>query len=151
MRSVRLQLPNEIRLATPSGAEWQIFSDFPPGPAWHRFRRASSSRSAILDGEIVRPWLDGRDLRDRSLLERKSHLRKLLPRHPKSVLYVDHATSGTKLFQVICDRDMEVVVAKQANARFTPDATTWVKIKNRQYSEAAGRQDFFNRVKTRHA
>jgi len=58
-------------------------------------------------------WLDGRELRDRPLLERKSRLRKLLPRRPRSVLYVDHVASGTNLFQVICDRDMEGVVAKQ--------------------------------------
>ena len=56
----QIPLPNEIRLDTPSGAGWQIFSDFPPGPAWHRFRGASSSRSAILDGEIVRRGPDGR-------------------------------------------------------------------------------------------
>jgi ATP-dependent DNA ligase len=82
-----------------------------------------SGRSAILDGEIVRPgpdgrpmfwelmrrhgpfrfyafdllWLDGRDLRDRPLVERKALLRKLLPRHPKSVLYVDHVARGTAL------------------------------------------------------
>jgi hypothetical protein len=28
---------------------------------------------------------------------------------------------------------------------FMPEATTWVKIKNRQYSQAIGREDFFNR------
>ena len=98
-----------------------------------------AGRSAILDGEIMHPgpdgrpmfyelmrrrgpfcfyafdllWLDGRDLRDRPLLERKRLLRKLLPRHPKSVLYVDHVANGLGLFQVICDRDMEGVVAKQ--------------------------------------
>ena len=95
-----------------------------------------AGRSAILDGEIVHPgpdgrpmfyelmrrrgfyafdllWLDGRDLRDRPMLDRKSLLQKLLPRRPKSVLYVDHVSSGTELFQVICDRDMEGVVAKQ--------------------------------------
>jgi bifunctional non-homologous end joining protein LigD len=92
-------------------------------------------------------WLDGSDLRDRPLLERKRLLRKLLPRHPKSVLYVDHVASGTGLFQVICDRDMAGVVAKQANGRYTPDATTWDKIKNHHYSHAAERQDFFNRSK----
>ena len=134
-----------------------------------------AGRSAILDGEIVHPgpdgrpmfyelarrrgpfcfyafdllWLDGSDLRDRPLLERKSLLRKLLPQRPKSVLYVDHVASGTDLLRVICDRDMEGVVAKQASARYTPEATTWVKIKNRHYSQAAGRQDFFNRPKTR--
>jgi bifunctional non-homologous end joining protein LigD len=127
-----------------------------------------AGRSAILDGEIARPgadgrpmfyelmrrrgpfcfyafdllWVDGSDLRDRPLFERKKLLRKLLPRHPKSVLYVEHVATGTDLFRVICDRDMEGIVAKQANARYTPDATTWVKIKNREYSQAVGREDF---------
>jgi bifunctional non-homologous end joining protein LigD len=134
-----------------------------------------SGRSAILDGEIVRPgpdgrpmfyelmrrrgpfcfyafdllWLDGTDLRDRPLLERKSLLRKLVPRHPKSVLYVEHVATGTDLFRVICERDMEGIVAKQANARYTPEATTWVKIKNREYSHAVGREDFFDRRRAR--
>ena len=132
-------------------------------------------RSAILDGEIVRPgpdgrpmfyelmrrrgpfcfyafdllWLDGEDLRAEALLTRKARLRKLLPRHPQSVLYVDHVASGTDLFRVICERDMEGIVAKQADASYTPDATTWVKIKNRHYSQAVGRHDFFDRRRRR--
>src|SRR5215469_16785303 len=89
-------------------------------------------------------WLDGRDLPDRPLLERKSFLRRSLSRRLKSVLYVDHVASGTDLFRVICDRGIEGIVAKQASARYTPEAT-WVKIKNRQYSQAVGREDFFNR------
>jgi ATP-dependent DNA ligase len=60
---------------------------------------------------------------------------------------VEHVANGTDLFRVICERDMEGVVAKQASARYTPEATTWVKIKNRAYSQAAGREDFFNRRK----
>jgi bifunctional non-homologous end joining protein LigD len=88
-------------------------------------------------------WLDGRDLRGLPLSERKALLRKLLPRKPHAVVYVQHVTSGTDLFRVICERDMEGVVAKQASARYTPEATTWVKIKNRQYSQAVGREDFF--------
>ena len=90
-------------------------------------------------------WLDGRDLRDLALSERKTLLRKLLPRPSRSVLYVNHFASGTDLFRVICDRDMEGIVAKQASAHYTPEATTWVKIKNRQYSQAIGREDFFIR------
>ena len=38
-------------------------------------------------------------------------------------------------------------VAKQASAGYRPDATTWVKIKNRQYSQAVGREDSFDRPK----
>jgi len=68
----------------------------------------------------------------------------LLSRRTRPVLYVEHVASGSDLFRVICERDMEGIVAKQANARYTPEATTWVKIKNRQYSQAVGREDFFN-------
>jgi ATP-dependent DNA ligase len=87
----------------------------------------------------------GGDLRDLVLLKRKRLLRKLLP---QSILYVRHFESGADLFRVICERDMEGIVAKQANARYTPEATTWVKIKNREYSQAAGREDFFDRRRT---
>jgi hypothetical protein len=40
---------------------------------------------------------------------------------------------------------MEAVVAKQASASYTPEATIWVKIKSREYSQAVGREDFFDR------
>lgn len=39
---------------------------------------------------------------------------------------------------------MEGIVAKLANAPYTPEATTWVKIKNRNYSQAEGRAEFFD-------
>jgi ATP-dependent DNA ligase len=83
------------------------------------------------------------------LLERKKLLRKLLPRQSQAALYLEHFASGTDLFRAICDRDMERIVAKQANARYTPDATTWVKIKNRQYSQAVGRHELFDRRRAR--
>jgi bifunctional non-homologous end joining protein LigD len=68
-------------------------------------------------------WLDGEDLRERPLLERKTLLRKLLPLEG-AVRYVDHVASSTELFRAICELDMEGIVAKQANARYTPEATT---------------------------
>ena len=34
-------------------------------------------------------------------------------------------------------------MAKLAAGRYEPAATTWVKIKNRAYSQAKGRADFF--------
>jgi bifunctional non-homologous end joining protein LigD len=89
-------------------------------------------------------WLDGTDMRGLALSGRKALLRKLLPRKAHAVRYVEHV-ANTDLFRVICDRDMEGIVAKHASARYTPEATTWVKIKNGECSQAIGREDFFGR------
>ena len=62
---------------------------------------------------------------------------------------MEHVATGTDLFSVICERDMGWIVAKQASARYTPEATTWVKIKNWQYSQTVGREDFFDHRKAR--
>jgi hypothetical protein len=47
----------------------------------------------------------------------KPAILKLLPRHPRAALYLEHFVSATDLFRVICDRDMEGVVAKQASSK----------------------------------
>lgn len=53
--------------------------------------------------------------------------------------YVDHVGgSGVALFDAVCGRDMEGTGAKRVERLYTPDATTWVKIKNRVYSHAEG-------------
>lgn len=41
-------------------------------------------------------------------------------------------------------QDVERIVVKLANGVYEPRATTWVKIKNRTYSQAAGRLDSFD-------
>jgi bifunctional non-homologous end joining protein LigD len=61
-------------------------------------------------------WLDGRDLRVLALPGRKALLRKLLPRKAHAVRYVEHVATGTDLFRVICERDMEGV-CRQASER----------------------------------
>ena len=87
-------------------------------------------------------WLDGRDLRSTPLLERKAILKRLV-RPP--LLYVDHIEGrGVDLFKAACEQDLEGIVAKLANGRYEPVETTWVKIKNRAYSQAERRADFFD-------
>lgn len=87
-------------------------------------------------------WLNGRDLRALPLLERKRALRRIL-RLP--LLFVDHIEArGVDLFKAACEQDIEGIVAKLAHGRYEPEATTWVKIKNRAYSQAEGREDFFD-------
>ena len=62
---------------------------------------------------------------------------------------MEHVASGTDLFRAICELDMEGIVAKQAAGLYTPERTSWVKIKNRFYSQAVGRADFFDRRRAR--
>jgi len=87
-------------------------------------------------------WLDGRDLRDLSLLERKKKLREVVPEAPSRVLYSDHIdTRGKELFEFAAEHDLEGIVAKWKFGSYLPNssATTWIKIKNPNYTQAEGR------------
>jgi bifunctional non-homologous end joining protein LigD len=95
----------------------------------------------LLDGEIVcldpdgrsnfhkllfrRDWLyffafdllslDGEDLRELPLIQRKRRLRTVMPRIDSRLRYVDHvARPGRDLFDAACERDLEGVVANGA-------------------------------------
>jgi bifunctional non-homologous end joining protein LigD len=130
-------------------------------------------KSAILDGEIVyldpegksqfNPllfrrcspvfaafdilWLNGKDLRQLPLIERKQRLRGVVPAASAHVMYVDSiAEQGKELFALACDEDLEGIVGKRARGSYQSDgrSTSWVKIKNPSYSQAEGRADLFD-------
>ena len=90
-------------------------------------------------------WLDGEVLRDRPLMERKPILQEVASAGPDRLLYVDHIEEqGEQLFEMICRRDMEGVVAKpKASPYRLYGKTPWVKIKNPEYSQAEGRGELF--------
>ena len=80
------------------------------------------------------------------LLERKRRLRVLVPRTYSRVLYVDAiAERGTDLFRLACRRDLEGIVAKWSRGTYQCDGrgTSWLKIKNRAYTQMNGRQELF--------
>ena len=82
------------------------------------------------------------------LIERKQELRKLVPNGFPQLLYVDHIeTEGEPLFQLACERDLEGIVAKHRHSRYTvaDENPSWVKIKNRRYSQMIGRDELFER------
>jgi bifunctional non-homologous end joining protein LigD len=126
--------------------------------------------TAVLDGEVVclasdgRPdfrallyrraapvfyafdalFVDGDDLRDRSLIERKRVLRRLIPRRGDLLRYVDHVIGrGCDLFRVACEHDLEGIVAKRKDGAYAPDATSWLKVKNVGYTQARDRHELF--------
>jgi bifunctional non-homologous end joining protein LigD len=138
--------------------------------------RELKAREAVLDGEIVhvaqdgrsdfmslmrrrRPAhfyafdllrLDGRDLRHLPLLDRKRQLRKVIPPQPAHILYVDHIDArGRDLFRLICALDLEGIVAKRKDRAYMSNGTAgWVKIKNRNYSQAEGQREMFEAFRT---
>jgi bifunctional non-homologous end joining protein LigD len=128
----------------------------------------SLNREVVLDGEIVvldgtgRPqfyellrrrgepvfhafdvlMLDGRDLRSLPLTERKNILRRVVNKHPR-VLYARHfERNGCDLFRLVCEQDLEGIVAKRRDAAYGED---WFKIRNPNYSQYEGRQELFEK------
>jgi bifunctional non-homologous end joining protein LigD len=130
------------------------------------------AHSAILDGEIVclapdgrskfydlmfrREWphfiafdvlaINGEDLRARPLLERKRRLRAIMPRIDSRLLYHDHIDGrGLALFDAVRGKDLEGIVAKWKHGRYHTDGqtTSWVKVRNPDYSQVEGRHDVF--------
>jgi bifunctional non-homologous end joining protein LigD len=140
-----------------------------------RIGYALMPRSVVLDGEIVcldqdgrcqfndllfrrgEPCFvafdllqkDGNDLRTEPLLDRKHELR-LAVRGLPPIIYADHVEQcGTALFNKACELDLEGIVAKDGRAPYDPQRSTWFKIRNRNYSQLAGREELFERE--RHA
>jgi bifunctional non-homologous end joining protein LigD len=148
-------------------------------------------RDCILDGEIVcldeqgRPQfydllrrrgepvfvafdllsLDGRDLRQEPLIQRKRVLRSIVPKNGP-VLYANHLDGrGVELYRRVCQLDIEGIVAKWKHGAYVPgekqpnDRTlarlvrspqaiarfSWLKIKNPDYSQMEGRGELLER------
>jgi ATP-dependent DNA ligase len=81
-------------------------------------------------------------------MEGKAILRGLVPRQPARLLLVDHVVgTGVELFRAVCDHDLEGIVAKRMDGVYDPEAPTWVKIKNRHYTQAIGRHERFEKMR----
>ena len=143
------------------------------GRSWPRKSRTLSVHSpAWLDGEICclepdgrthfnkllfrREWpffyafdvlsIEGEDLTGLPLLERKRRLLHIMPTIDCRLLYLDHIERrGCDLFRAACNRDLEGIVAKWAEGTYRTDgrATSWLKIKNREYSQMRDRHELF--------
>ncbi len=128
---------------------------------------------AVLDGEICclapdgrsnfkhllfrREWphfyafdlleVDGEDLRMQPLLERKRRLQTIMPTVESRLLYLDHIPQrGRDLYRVACERDLEGIVAKWTGGTYQTDGrrTSWLKVKNPEYSQMIGRRELFD-------
>jgi bifunctional non-homologous end joining protein LigD len=89
-------------------------------------------------------WLDGKDLRELPLLERKKILRSILPRKSSWIGYVSFIghTRAKRLFELVKMKDLEGLVVERKDGKYNSRATTWYKVINPTYSQKVGRQEF---------
>jgi bifunctional non-homologous end joining protein LigD len=83
-------------------------------------------------------FLDGKDLRDLPLVERKKRLKAVLPKHPL-LIYSEHwPEHGKQLYHEAEKVGLEGVMAKRARSRYLSDARSrdWLKIKTGKRQEA---------------
>ena len=75
--------------------------------------------------------IDGEDLTDRPLVERKQRLAALLERVDPPIFYSDHIErDGRALFQAMVDKGYEGVIAKRASSPYVgARSDAWLKIK----------------------
>ena len=85
---------------------------------------------------------DGRDLRALPLLERKKTLERMVKDHPRILLAHHFERNGCDLFRLVCERDLEGVVAKRRDGAYGVD---WFKIRNPNYSQYEGRRELFEK------
>jgi bifunctional non-homologous end joining protein LigD len=131
------------------------------------------AQNAILDGEIVAldssgvsqfkellyrrgrvvlfpfdlVWLDGVDLRQTPLVERKKKLRRLIEVSECSeIIYAQHVErDGKLLFQEVCERNLEGIVCKRKRGVHAEHG--WLKSKNPRYTQTEGRREMFEAFK----
>jgi DNA ligase D-like protein (predicted ligase) len=72
-------------------------------------------------------FVDGKDIRDLPLVDRKARLEALLVGAPQSLRYNDH--QGPAFHRLACERGFEGIVSKRIDGRYEPDRRTWLKTK----------------------
>ncbi len=84
-------------------------------------------------------YLNGKDLRDLPLIQRKEKLRKILPKKDNILLFSEHVeTHGKKFFETMRKKHMEGMMAKEASSKYLENvrSPSWLKIKNVEEQEA---------------
>jgi bifunctional non-homologous end joining protein LigD len=98
-------------------------------------------------------WLDGYDLTEVPLIDRKKILKQIIP-SSDAICYSDHVEkNGIKFFEAASQRGLEGIIAKKKNATYEADTRSknWLKIKTalRQeavvvgFTEPAGSRSYF--------
>jgi bifunctional non-homologous end joining protein LigD len=82
-------------------------------------------------------WINGYNVMQLPLLQRKEILQQILPEHDM-IRFSDHVSeTGRQFFELAADKGLEGIMAKHANSTYTPHVRTkqWLKIKTHQRQE----------------
>ena len=87
--------------------------------------------------------IEGEDLRDQPLLERKRRLRQLLSRRDDGLQYVEFLEGdGAAIFAHACRLGLEGIVCKRADSPYRAGPSkTWLKVKNHAHPSIARVKD----------
>jgi bifunctional non-homologous end joining protein LigD len=107
------------------------------------FRELMAGRGNLHYAAFDLLWLDGKDFRGRPLSHRRRVLERLIT-VTTTVLSRVFAVEerGRDLFRAVERLDLEGIVAKRRADSYAP-STTWYKVKNRAYTQIAGRASCF--------
>jgi bifunctional non-homologous end joining protein LigD len=95
-------------------------------------------------------YLNGRDLRQLPLVERKQKLRAILDKSelPDVICGKYIKGRGVDLFNEVCQRNLEGVVAKRKSGTYST-ISGWLKIKNPNYTQSQQRHELFESFKAK--
>jgi hypothetical protein len=95
-------------------------------------------------------YLNGRDLRQLPLVERKEKLRVILGKSELPDVICDKYVEGRggDLFNEVCQRNLEGAVAKRKTGTYST-ISGWLKIKNPNYTQSERRHELFESFKTK--
>ncbi len=83
-------------------------------------------------------WLNGKDVTDLPLTERRDILRSIMPHIPLIKLSENFDETGTSFFELADKLGLEGIIAKRSASIYTPGLRTkdWLKIKTQNFQEA---------------
>jgi ATP-dependent DNA ligase len=105
---------------------------------------ADTSQGALVFFLFDLLFLDGEDIRDLPLVDRKARLAAFLVGAPKSLQYNDHQIGhGSAFHRLACEHGLEGIVSKRIDGRYEPGRRTWLKTKclNREEFVVVGWSD----------
>jgi bifunctional non-homologous end joining protein LigD len=95
-------------------------------------------------------WLNGKDLRQLPLVERKKRLRQLIGKNDcDRIIYVQHIEMcGCVLYRAICKKDLEGIICKKKNGMYSV-SEQWLKVLNPNYTQHEERHEKFTTFQNR--